>query len=129
VDASTLSLAWMNASCAALPITVSIWGFDTPPPHVCPIAQGGSGFITVTGKLPAVAKSLVRRAAVTWVALTNAVVRSVPLNWTFDAATKLVPLTVAVRPSDPTTAFAGDTPVVVGVGAPAVDVDTVDCET
>src|ERR1035441_6632422 len=46
--------------------------FDAPPP--------GVGFVTTTGKLPAVARSLEVRETVNWVELTNVSVWATPLK-------------------------------------------------
>ena len=81
-----------------------------------------SAFTTVTGKAPAVAISAAMIAAVTWVALTNVVVLAFPLNFTCEAATKPVPLTVSVNAAPPAVALAGESVVMVGAGLFTVNV-------
>jgi hypothetical protein len=70
------------------PCTVKLAAAEVPPP--------GEGFETVTGKAPALAKSLAGTVAVTSLELTNAVERAVPLKLTVDPPTKLDPITVIV---------------------------------
>jgi len=82
--------------------------FDVPPP--------GVGFVTVTAGVPAAATSVARIAAVTFVALTNVVVRALPLKLTTAPLTKLDPLTVSVNAPDPAVALAGCSVVIAGTG-------------
>src|SRR5205823_4057120 len=83
-------------------------GFDVPPP--------GAALNTVTGAVPAVAMSVAGIVAVSWVADTYVVVRSVPFHRTTEAAAKFVPVTVSVNCVPPATTEAGASPVVVGTG-------------
>ena len=68
------------------------------------------------GKFPTAATSLTRICAVTWVALTNAVVRAAPLNWTTEVLLKFVPLTVNVNAGSPAVLLGGDNVVIAGTG-------------
>ena len=92
------------ASCGVT--TVKLTAFDVPP----------LGLVTVTLKLPAVAMSEARLAAVSCVALTKVVVRAFPLNLTVEPLTKFVPITVKVRPVPPAMALVGEMLVMVGAG-------------
>src|SRR6201986_796424 len=76
----------------------------------------GAGFVTVTVAVPAVAISATEIAAVSCVALTNAVVLAAPLNFTTDVDTKPVPFTVRVKAAPPAVAVGGDRQVAVGAG-------------
>ena len=67
----------------------------------------GAGFVTVTVAVPAVAISAAVIAAVSCVAFTNVVVLAAPLNFTADADTKPVPLTVKGKAGPPAIAFDG----------------------
>lgn len=87
------------------PLIVKVWAFDVPPL--------GAGFVTVTLAVPAAAISEARIAAVTWVLLTNVVVRLAPLNCTVAPLTKPVPFTVNVKPALPAVALAGESEVIV----------------
>src|SRR5512134_2042029 len=91
----------------ALPI-VNVTGDDVPPP--------GVGLTTVTWVVPVLAMSLAGTAAVSWVPLTNVVVRVVPFQCTEEPVTKPVPLTVSVNAAPPTAAVVGDTEVRTGTG-------------
>ena len=81
---------------------------EEPPP--------GAGLVTDTGNVPTAKMS----AAVTWivtcVALTNEVVRAVPLKLTTEEPLKLVPFTVNVNADPPTNAPVGESVVIVGTG-------------
>ena len=79
---------------------------EVPPP--------GAGLNTVTCAVPAVVMSAARMAAVSWVALTNVVVRSVPFQRTTDPETKFVPVTVRVNAAPPAGPLLGDNCVSVG---------------
>jgi hypothetical protein len=81
---------------------------DVPPP--------GTGLVTVTVAVPAVAMSAAVIAAVSCVALTNVVVLAAPLNFTTDADTKPVPFTVRVKAAPPAVALVGAREVSVGAG-------------
>jgi 3D (Asp-Asp-Asp) domain-containing protein len=89
-------------------VTLKFTAFDVPPP--------GVGFVTVTGGVPTVVTSLARIAAVTCVALTNVVTLAVPLKFTTELATKLVPFTVSVNAAEPAVTPVGDKVVIVGTG-------------
>src|ERR1700680_1851355 len=54
--------------------------------------------------------------AVTFVALTKVVVLAVPLKFTTEEATKLVPFTVRVNAAPPADALVGESEVIVGTG-------------
>jgi hypothetical protein len=89
-------------------VTARFMEFEIPPP--------GAGLVTVTGKFPIAAMSAAVTDMVTCVALTNAVVRAVPLNVTTEFDRKFVPFTVSVNPAPPNTALGGDSDVIVGPG-------------
>jgi hypothetical protein len=74
------------------------------------------GLKTVTLAVPAVAMSAARIDAVTWVALTYVVVRSVPFHLTTEPEMKLIPFTVSVKAGPPAVAEEGLRPVVLGTG-------------
>src|SRR5713101_4330184 len=86
--------------------TVRLTAFDVPP-----------GLVTVTLKLPAMAISEARIAAVSCVALTKVVVRAFPLKLTVEPLTKFVPFTVKVNAAAPAMALVGEMLVIVGTGA------------
>ena len=89
-------------------VIVKVWALEVPPP--------GVGLKTVTLAVPAVAMSVARIAAVSWVVLTNVVVRSVPFHLTTELEIKFVPLTVRVKAVPPAVADVGLRLVVVGTG-------------
>ncbi len=95
--------------------TVKVTAFDVPPP----------GLVTVTLKLPAVAMSEARMAAVSCVALTVVVVRALPLKLTVEPLTKFVPFTVKVNPAPPAMALVGEMLLIVGAGVWTVSLNTV----
>src|SRR5690242_13631372 len=95
-------MAWV-ACCGVR--TMKLTAFDIPPP----------GLVTVTLKLPAVAMSKARRAAVSCVALTKVVERPLPLKLTAAPLTKYVPFTVKVNAAPPAIALVGEMLVIVGV--------------
>jgi Ca2+-transporting ATPase len=71
-------------------VRVRVRALVVPPP--------GLGVVTLMLRLVAVvARSLADRAAVSWVGLTKVVGREVPLTWTMDPFTKLLPLAVWVK--------------------------------
>lgn len=79
--------------------------------------------VTLTG--PPLKISANGIAAVSWVELTNVVVRDAPPHCTNAPDTKFVPLTVRVNPRPPAVAVAGDKPpiaLIVGVGLLIVNV-------
>jgi hypothetical protein len=68
----------------------------------------GAPLTTVMERLPGEATSLAGIAAVSWVLLTNVVVRLDPFTCTIDPLTKLLPLTVNVKAPLPAVAALGD---------------------
>jgi hypothetical protein len=76
----------------------------------------GAGVTTVMLGVPALAISVAKMLAVSWVALTNVVARGAPPIWTPDEATKLVPVTVRVEAGPPAVAVLGLRLVSVGAG-------------
>jgi hypothetical protein len=87
---------------------LKLWAAEVPPP--------GAGVLTVTDAVPAAMTSAAAMGVVSWVALTNVVVRSVPFQRTFDALVKLAPLTVSVKAVLPIDALAGESEESVGAG-------------
>jgi hypothetical protein len=81
---------------------------EVPPP--------GAGFVTVTLTEPAAAISAAVMDAVNFVPLTNVVVVAVPLKFTTEDGTKLVPFTVSVKAAVPAVALVGEIEVMVGTG-------------
>ena len=79
-------------------------------------AWTGDGLATVISKVPAVVRSLVNIEAVNWLELTKVVVRELPANFTTAPFTKLLPLTVRVKPVSPAFLLVGEISVVTGVG-------------
>jgi hypothetical protein len=88
--------------------TVNVCAVEVPPP--------GVGLNTVILNVPAVVKSLSGIVAVSCVLLPTNVVRSEPLNLTFELEIKFVPVTVIVNSASPTILFAGEMLVKVGTG-------------
>ena len=88
--------------------TTRLTAFEDPPP--------GKGLKTVIAKFPVAAMSDERICAVTLVALTNAVVRAVPLRRATELLLKFVPLTVNVNAGSPAILLVGDNVVMVGTG-------------
>src|ERR1019366_6812846 len=88
--------------------TVNFAGVDGPPPR--------AGLVTVTGNVPPIAISVARIAASTCVALTNVVVRVLPLKFTTAPVTKLVPFTVNVNAPPPVVALNGENEPITGTG-------------
>jgi hypothetical protein len=89
-------------------LTVNVRAPDVPPP--------GAGVNTVTDAVPAVAMSLARMAAVSWVLLTNVVVRLAPFHRTTEPATKLLPVAVSVNPAPPAVRLLGASELSTGAG-------------
>ena len=87
---------------------------EVPPP--------GAGVNTVTCAVPAAARSLAGMAALSWVALTNVVVRPPPFQRTVEADTKPLPVTVRVKAGPPWSALLGASVESTGTGLPAVTV-------
>lgn len=88
--------------------TVKLLDPDKPPP--------GLGLKTVTAEVPPAAMSEALIRAVTCELLTKVVVRSEPFHLTTQPLTKLVPLTVSVKPAAPAVAEDGERPETVGTG-------------
>jgi hypothetical protein len=86
--------------------TVKTCEFEVPPP--------GAGLVTVMLNVPAVVRSLAGIAAITFILLTNVVVRGEPAKLTTEFDTKFVPFTVRVNATPPRVALAGEMLVVVG---------------
>src|SRR5713101_6566305 len=106
---------WGAVRLAVRPVTVSAVlmmlkarALEVPPP--------GAGVKTVTCGVPAVTRSVAGMLAVSWVALTNVVVRLPPFHCTTDAGTKPLPVTVRVKAGSPAERVVGEMLVSVGVG-------------
>ena len=120
-----------------LPVTVSV---KAAPPATALVGEsvlndgGGAGacvmskgraldttlwFRTVTEAVPGAAMSLAGTCAVSWVALTKAVVRAAPFHCTTEPLTKLIPVTVSVKAAPPATALLGESVLNDGVGGGA----------
>jgi hypothetical protein len=80
------------------------------------VPPAGAGLKTVTERLPAVAISVARIAAVMEVALTNVVALATPLKLTTDEETKPVPVIVNVKAAPPAMAVVGAIEVIAGTG-------------
>ena|SRR5260370_30451954 len=97
---------------------VNVMGADVsaevPPPYMPP---GVPGFVTVTDAVPAVITSASGIVVVSWLALTNLVVRAVPFQLMVAAGLllKLVPLTVSTTPMLPAGVLAGERALMVGI--------------
>ena len=91
-----------------LGLMVNVAAGEEPPP--------GDGFWTTTLAVPAEAMSLAEIEAVTWVALTNCVVRSAPFHHTVELLINPVPFTVNVKAAPPAVAELGLKLVMAGVG-------------
>src|ERR1700724_1092288 len=89
-------------------LIVNVSGFDGPPP--------GPGFVTMTGTVPAVARSEVRIWAVTLMLLTKVVTRAELFQLTVAPGTKFEPFTVSVKPAEPTVLLEGESEVSTGTG-------------
>ena len=95
--------------CAACPDEmVNDWAGEIPPP--------GAGLNTVTCAVPAVTTSPAGMAAVTRVALTKVVGRSVPFQRTVEPATKFEPLTLRLKAALPAAVLAGVSEANAGTG-------------
>src|SRR5215472_10837636 len=88
--------------------TVNVAAPETPPP--------GAGLTTVTATLPAKARSAAPMLALSWLALTNVVVRLLPPHCTVEVDKKLEPFTVSVKASAPAGAWLGEIEPTPGVG-------------
>src|SRR4030095_9495748 len=82
-------------------LIVKVSALEVPPP----------GFTTVTCAVPAALMSPAGIAAVSWVALTNVVVRAAPFHCTTEPETKLLPFTVSVNARPPAVALFGESEV------------------
>src|SRR4029077_5172001 len=91
-------------------LIVKVSEFDAPPP--------GGGFVTITGTVPAVARSEVRIWAVTLMLLTKVVLRAELFQLTLAPGTKFEPFTVSVKPGEPTVLLEGESDVRTGTGLP-----------
>ena len=88
--------------------TTSVSAADVPPT--------GGGDTTVTEAVPGFAMSTAVIAAVSWLASTNVVARSVPFQWTTELGTKSLPLTDKVNAGPPAMTDAGESDATVGAG-------------
>ena len=89
-------------------LTARLTALEVPPP--------GAGLKTVIGKVPAEAMSAARIVAVNCVALTNVVVRAIPLMRTAEPPTKFVPFTVRAKSIPPAVTLVGAIVVIAGRG-------------
>jgi hypothetical protein len=89
-------------------VTLKLTAVEVPPP--------GAGFVTVTGKEPAVAMSVAVMDAVMAVELMNVVALALPLKLTTAPLTKPVPVTLNMNAPLPTLAEVGLRIVTVGAG-------------
>jgi hypothetical protein len=89
-------------------LIVNVSEFDGPPP--------GGGFVTITGTVPAVARSVVRIWAVTLMLLTKVVTRAELFQLTVAPGTKFEPFTVSVKPAEPAVLLDGESDVSTGTG-------------
>ena len=96
-------------------VIVNVCALEIPPP--------GVGLKTVTGAVPAVAMSLARICAWSWVLLTKVVVRVMPFQRTTDVMAKFVPVVVSVKVAPPANALLGAIELRVGTGFVAVIVN------
>jgi hypothetical protein len=91
-------------------LIVNVSGFDAPPP--------GPGFVTITGTVPAVARSVAGIWAVTLMLLTKVVLRAELFQLTLAPGTKFEPFTVSVKPAEPTVLLEGESELSTGTGLP-----------
>src|SRR6266436_5173232 len=84
--------------------------------RVFEVAAFGAGFATLTFSVPATRMSSDEIWAVTWLLLTNTVVRFVPFHCTAEPVTKFEPLTVNVNAGPPRVAVVGTMSVIAGGG-------------
>ena len=89
-------------------LIVKVSEFDAPPP--------GPGFVTMTGTVPALARSPVRIWAVTFTLLTKVVTRAELFQLTVAPFTKFEPFNVSVKPAEPTGLLLGESEVSTGTG-------------
>jgi hypothetical protein len=88
--------------------------FDVPPP--------GSGFCALIDFTPAAATWALVTCAVSWVVLTNCVLRAVVPQYTVEYEVKPDPLTISANPGPPATANAGDNELNTGTGSKPITV-------
>jgi hypothetical protein len=84
------------------------------------VLDGGPGFVTVTGAVPAVATRAAGTIAVSWVAETYVVTSPEPFQLTTALLSNNVPLTVKVNCGDPARHELGLIELIVGVAATAL---------
>lgn len=89
-------------------VTLNVTEFEVPPP--------GKGLNTVTAGVPTAVISLAGMEAVSCADETKVVERGLPLIFTTDEFTKLVPFTVSVNAPEPATTLVGESVVTVGTG-------------
>ncbi len=83
------------------------------------LALPGPGFLTTTGTLPAVVRSVAKICAVTLTLLTKFVTRAELFHLTTAPFTKFEPFTVRVKPAEPTVLLEGESEVMIGTGTKA----------
>src|SRR5215472_5300693 len=88
--------------------TVNVAALELPPP--------GAGLTTVTATLPAEARSAAPMLALSWLLLTNVVVRLLPPHCTVELDKKLEPFTVSVNANAPAGALVGEIELTLGTG-------------
>src|SRR2546425_187055 len=89
-------------------LMVKVNAFDVPPP--------GEGLKTVTWKVPLTAMSLAEIVAVSWLLLTNVVVRSALFQRTTEPEMKPVPVTISVKAASPAAVLFGESETICGTG-------------
>jgi hypothetical protein len=93
---------------------------EEPPP--------GCGLTTRTCETPATGMSVAGTWAVSWLALTNVVVRVCPFHCTDEVETKFEPFTVSVKAGSPAVTVAGEIDVTVGAGLLTAKLTALDVE-
>jgi hypothetical protein len=99
-------------------VTVNEIAFDAPP--------AGAALTTVTVSVPEAAMSAAGTTADNCVGLTTVVTSGTPLHSTTEPITKLVPVTVNVKPAPPPEAMVVERAVTTGTGSLTVNVDAAD---
>ena len=99
-------------------LIVKVFAFDVPPP--------GGAFTTVTEAVAAVAMSAAEMEAVSFMLLTNVVVRGDPFQFTTEPETKCEPFTVSVKAGPPAVALLGEIELIAGTGLLMVNVIALD---
>jgi hypothetical protein len=89
-------------------LIVNVIEFDAPPP--------GGGFVTITGTVPPVARSVAGIWAVTLMLLTKVVTRAELFQRTVAPGTKFEPFTVSVKLAEPAVILGGESDVSTGTG-------------